>query len=146
MPVVNRLADAEKVPFAVPEPRALLSDALARIVPCDRGDAVHGPYPGDVVFLEDDPSRAQSRECCLDVSDLKCDLGVRARGGAGRLIQRERTPAAPIEKAARPLFDGLQPELLRIERPCPLQILSRQPGRDGSVVEHLPLRDLTDQA
>jgi hypothetical protein len=52
------------------------------------------------------------------------------------LEQREDAACASVEKAARPLLARLEPQLLGVERPCPLQILGWQSGGDTTVFEH----------
>src|SRR5688572_25762822 len=51
------LSDAEHVALAVPEPSPSLADALARIVPFDLRDAIHGLEARQVVLLKHHATR-----------------------------------------------------------------------------------------
>src|SRR5919106_539169 len=130
------LADAEQIAFAVVEPHPPLADALGRVVPLDLGDAVDGPQPRHVVFLEHDTPGPQLFDGSVDVVDLPAHLRVSPRRLAGRLEQCERDAAAFVAEPALALLDRLEAQLVGIEPARPRQILRRQPGGHGRSGEH----------
>src|SRR5918994_6511797 len=98
----HRLAVAEDVSLAVPEPRRPLADAaLGRVVARDLGDAVNGIQARQVVLLEYDSVVSQLRDRRLDVVDAPRHLGVGAGCAARRLEDRELAVAAAVPKPSR---------------------------------------------
>src|SRR6266704_1509458 len=133
----DRLADREQVAFAVFEPGGSFADtALTRIVASDLRDPVDRGQAGQVIAREDHAAGLELRDGRVDVADLPGHLGVRARGSAVGLEQRELASRAAVQQAARPLLHWLQAELLGVERSRPLQILRGQPRRDATTRKH----------
>src|SRR4029450_5302029 len=134
---MDRLPDSEQVSLAVAKPGgALALAALARIVALHPGDPVLGPEPRKVVLLEDDPAIQQLLDDRVEVLDLEAHLRVLPRRLAARLEQRELAGATAVEQPTRSLLDRLEAELLRVERPRPIEVLGRKAGSDLGVLEH----------
>jgi hypothetical protein len=70
-----RLADAQHVAFAVPEPGAPLPRSLARIVPIDVGDAINRSQACQVVLFEDQAALPERRDRGLDAQIRRWSSG-----------------------------------------------------------------------
>src|SRR5262249_7249159 len=124
------LAEAEQVALAIFEPGSSFANAFARIVPLDVGDAVHGLEAGQVVFLKKHAALSQRRYNGFYVGNLPSHLSVIARSRSRGLEHGKVAAAAAVTKASRPLLKGLQPELLGVKFPCPLEVFSGKPRKN----------------
>src|SRR5919106_6790463 len=133
----NRLADPEQVPLAVAEPGgALALAALARVVPLDLRDPVHGPQSRQVDLLELNAAPTQLGHGGLDVVHLPPHLGEGAGRSARRFEQTKLAVLAAVAQPSRPLLDRLEAERFGVERPGTLEGLGGQPRRNLGLLQH----------
>src|SRR5262249_28069914 len=98
------------------------------------GDLRLAVEPGEVVHLELDPAPLEVADGPRDVAHPEPHLRVRAARPPPRGEQEEPGAAfGLVPQAGRRLGGVLQPELVRVERPSPGQVLARQGGVGGHV-------------